>query len=301
VEAVRSGIPQGVRETVEQAKLGPNLKAVKTLEAQPGVNEAVVVSAVAGMVFDEGLTTEEKIDVIVTLANASVAKVADWVTAVRNALAGLAKRLGIPEKVEIMDKPGLEIELVGMDADISAADLGTLANKMQQKAFALVVDGANVKAAETKRAEIMARLASILKTLDAEKRFDIVVINKNSPKAATALEVFANQKMGAMAPTADGQRNYVLMGDADLLGVFKDSVRAVMVREGYSGDVKRRVAASTLASIVSQRLLSASEIDAIKGVLNTQKEGGFYSFNQVALNEMLTIALQVAQAIQSAA
>ena len=75
-----------------------------------------------------------------------------------------------------------------------------------------------------------------------------------------------------------------------------------MIKESYSKDVGRRVATSTLASIVSQRILSASEVDAIKEVLNAEKdEKGFYSFSQDALTKMLAVAMQVLQAIQSAA
>ncbi|MFA7254874.1 MAG: hypothetical protein WC133_02080, partial [Candidatus Omnitrophota bacterium] len=290
-ELVVATIDKAMLPIVQQAKLGVNPKAVEALDV-PGVKGAIIVSAVAGMIFDAGLTVEQMAETIVRLANASVPKAEVWVTAVRNALAG------------VMDKEGLAIEGVdATDFDIVPEDLGTLANSKQRKAYVVMADAADVKAMEAKRVAIMKFLAPTLKALDAEKRFDIIVINKSNPRLARAtLAKFANNKMGTMAPTLEGQRNYVLMGSTRFLDFFKDAGPAVMISEPFSRDVNRRVATSILASIVSQRILSASEIDAIKEVLNVKKDdNGFYSFSQAALSKMLTIALQVAQAIQSAA
>ncbi|MFH1799306.1 MAG: hypothetical protein ABH891_00465 [Candidatus Omnitrophota bacterium] len=302
MRVVREAISPADMLVVEQAKIGPNVEAVNNLEVQ-GAKGPVIVAAVAGMVFDDGLKAEQMADVIVQLANASAAKTAGWVTAIRDVFTGLAGALfGKTTQIEIMDKQGLEIELVPADAIIEPADLGTLVNKMQGKVMVLMADGAaEVAAAEQRKRGMEQRLAKTLKELNAEKRFDIIVVDKNNPE--TALNNFITSKMKTMPAISRGPLGYVFMGSDQFLKVFKtDTGRGLMIKEPYSTDVSRRVATSTLASIVSQRILSASEVDAIKEVLNGEKdENGFRSFSQDALSKMLVIAMQALQAIQSAA
>ena len=302
---VLEAIPSADRSVVEQARLGPNFEAVNNLAAQ-GAKGPVIVAAVAGMVFDGRLKAEQMADVIIQLASASVVKATGWVNPIRDVFAGLSGKLfGKSALIEIMDKQGFEIELVSADAIIELADLGTLANKMQRKAIVLMADGtAEVAAAKQRVKEMELRLSKTLKELNAEKRFNMIVVDKSHPEAARkALDRFMTIEMKTMPAISRGPLGYVFMGSDQFLKVFKtDTGRGLMIKEPYSQDVGRRVATSTLASIVSQRILSASEADAIKEVLNGEKdENGFRSFSQDALTKMLAIAMQVMQAIQSAA
>ncbi|MFH0984577.1 MAG: hypothetical protein V1882_03465 [Candidatus Omnitrophota bacterium] len=314
VTAVREAINQADFSVVGEAKLGTNFEAVGKLESRGAIG-FVIVAAVAGMEFDnrtDKLKPEQMADVIVQLASASVAKAAGWVQAIRDIFDGLAAKL-FPktEKVSIMDKPGVVFAQLGREAlkDIGAGDLAPLGNKFQEMVYIVPVQNeAGKKEVQPLIDEAKVRLAAILKDLDANKRFDIVpmVIDKNRSRTArAALAKLASQRMKTIAAVAPGQRNYVLMGAGEgFLDVFNEGglLPAVMINEGYSKDANRRVATSTLASIVSQRLLSASEVDAIREVLSGKKdEKGFYSFSAEALNKMLTIAMQVAQSIQSAA
>ena len=313
VAAGREAMNPADLSVVEEAKLGLNFEAVGKLEARGAIGP-VIVAAVAGMEFDnrvDKLKPEQMADVIVQLANASVAKAADWVAAIRNAFSGLsAKLFGKAEKVEILDKPGGMVRLMEATdvGDIRAADLATLANAKQHEAIVLLADGKGaVEKAEKQILEIKQTLAKTIKELNAEKRFMILVLDKNSKPAVLqrALnkkfidKIASSKEMSAISKKEPG---YVVMGPENLLGLFQSISRGLKIKAEHSKNVASRVATSTLASIVSQRLLSASEVDAIREVLNGKKdEKGFYSFSSEALNKMLAIAMQVAQAIQSAA
>ena len=77
-----------------------------------------------------------------------------------------------------------------------------------------------------------------------------------------------------------------------------------MIDRAYHAATAERIAASIMAARVSEKLLgiAPAEIEkAIEDMLNRTERGGFYTFNATIFGQMLVVAIQALQAIQSAA
>jgi hypothetical protein len=239
---------------------------------------------------------------LVSIAKVSEKQVVDWIANVRKIIGNLFLKT---ETAEVGKERFVTVEVIHAEDKIGVGDLGVLVNKNLAKGIIIMADGKDPKAlaAAKEQAKAMNKLAKqLLKDLGgAPERFKAVVVNSSS---RIAVKNALNKLVQELARRQEG---FVLMGDAADLRVFPPTEvnsRVIMIDRAYHAATAERIAASIMAARVSEKLLgiAPAEIEkAIEDMLNRTERGGFYTFNATIFGQMLVVAIQALQAIQSAA
>lgn len=305
-EAVWRVIAPEHQKIVNETRLGLDPGALRSSEALEGLplefKASVVAALVAGKILRAEMTAEQLASVLVSIAKVSEKQVVDWIANVRKIIGNLFLKT---ETAEVGKERFVTVEVIHAEDKIGVGDLGVLVNKNLAKGIIIMADGKDPKAlaAAKEQAKAMNKLAKqLLKDLGgAPERFKAVVVNSSS---RIAVKNALNKLVQELARRQEG---FVLMGDAADLRVFPPTEvnsRVIMIDRAYHAATAERIAASIMAARVSEKLLgiAPAEIEkAIEDMLNRTERGGFYTFNATIFGQMLVVAIQALQAIQSAA